>query len=191
MNDADIRESLLKTLRRRHDRSSGTVIVEEFGVCQGDARADLAVINGSIHGYEIKSERDTLNRLAAQETNYSRVFDYVTLVTSSSHLGKIKSAIPSWWGIREAKYVKGELRLTSIRKERRNNDIDPAALVQLLWRDEAIELLRERKLHQGIVAKPRKEIWRRVVDSLTLDELRSAVREKIKMRKRWRFAAQP
>ena len=38
----------------------GKIDVEELGVCRGRVRVDVAVVNGTLHGYEIKSDRDSL-----------------------------------------------------------------------------------------------------------------------------------
>ena len=66
MRDCDIRKALRKRLEEAHKGESGTRIVEEFGLCQGRARIDVAVFNGFINGFEIKSARDTLKRLPGQ-----------------------------------------------------------------------------------------------------------------------------
>jgi len=58
MREIDIRRALLADVRQRHRDEPDTLIREELGVCQGIARVDLAVVNGSVHGYEIKSEQD-------------------------------------------------------------------------------------------------------------------------------------
>ena len=52
--DAAIRPVLLANLQQRS--GPGTLIVEELGLCEGAVRIDVAAINGSIHGYEIKSD---------------------------------------------------------------------------------------------------------------------------------------
>src|SRR5690242_7332263 len=72
MRDIDIREALRAEIARRHNGESNTLVVEELGLCQGIARVDLAVVNGSVNGYEIKSAHDTLSRLPAQSDVYSR-----------------------------------------------------------------------------------------------------------------------
>jgi hypothetical protein len=48
-------------------------MLDEFGLEHGEVRVDVAVINGELHGYEIKSERDTLERLPRQVKAYSAV----------------------------------------------------------------------------------------------------------------------
>ena len=48
------------------------MILDELGICRGRVRIDLTVVNGLLHGYEIKSERDTLARLETQADLYGR-----------------------------------------------------------------------------------------------------------------------
>ena len=66
MRDSDIREVLLDSWQKKYFSDESTRVFEELGLCQGDARVDVAVVNGSIHGFEIKSERDSLDRLSNQ-----------------------------------------------------------------------------------------------------------------------------
>src|SRR5689334_5301680 len=101
MRDADIRAALRRHLDFEHS-GDGTRVVEELGVSQGQVRIDLAAINGSLIGYEIKSDRDTLARLDEQQRIYSQVFDQVTIVTHGDHLERVRRQVPRWWGIIEA-----------------------------------------------------------------------------------------
>jgi len=40
-------------------------MLHELGILNGATRIDIAVITGQIEGYELKSERDTIQRLPA------------------------------------------------------------------------------------------------------------------------------
>ena len=175
-------------MRETHASDSSTILVEELGLCQGDARVDLAVISTFIHGYEIKSERDTLARLADQQKIYNRVLDQVTLVASTRHLAKTERIVPSWWGLSEAHNVCGKVTIREIRPAEKNPNIDPAALVQLLWRNEALTLLRARGLHKDVANKRRAFLWERLEKCLSVAELRSAVTQHIRLRQHWRPA---
>lgn len=188
MRDIDIRKVLLKSLHNKHSKSRNTLVIEELGLCQGDSRVDIAVINGSIHGYEIKSERDTLDRLPSQQDYYNRVLDCVTVVASPCHLSKVEKLVPTWWGLSEAEYKNKKLLIRKIRPATQNTDVDPTAIVQLLWREEALDALKKRDLHRGIVSRPREVLWNRLVECLPIDELRFEVRERIKARQYWRSA---
>src|SRR5689334_19879557 len=140
MRDLDIRARLKNDLIVRHQDDRETVILDELGVCQGAVRVDVAVVNGLLAGYEIKSERDTLERLPAQAAAYGRVFDRVTLVTSGDHLLRVDTVIPGWWGLTMATNDGEGVTLYEIRPPKPNPVIDPSAIVQLLWRDEALAL---------------------------------------------------
>ena len=186
VKDTDIRPVLLEFLNVRHASERDSLIIEEFGLCQGDARVDVAVVNGSLNGYEIKSESDTLNRLPRQQDIYNKIFDSVTLVISKKHLKKAVKAIPKWWGLSEAKIDNREMMIQEVRPPGINKDSDSSYLVQLLWRDEALEALKERGLHKGVMSKPRDILWNRLIECLSFDELKAEIRKRIKIRQNWR-----
>src|SRR3972149_9340893 len=85
-NDLIIRSALKEDLRKRHAQDNKLRIIEELGVNHGTARIDIAVVNGIMHGYEIKSDQDTLQRLPEQMNIFNAVFNKVTLVVGKSHL---------------------------------------------------------------------------------------------------------
>jgi hypothetical protein len=192
MRDIDIRQALLAEMERLHGCEPDTRIVEELGLCQGLARVDLAVVNGSVHGYEIKSEHDTLARLPSQTGIYNRALDFVTIVTAPTHADKIGSIIPSWWGVLSVTQDEKGVHLRPSREPHRNPVIDPFALAQLLWRDEAFQALADHGLAAGMRSKPREHMWRRLASDLTLEDLGEVVRERLKRRGAdWRALALP
>jgi hypothetical protein len=176
-------------MRRRHEAEAGTLILDELGLCQGAARVDLAVINGSLHGYEIKSECDTLERLPDQRYVYGRTLDFVTIVTSAKHAPKIRESVPRWWGIWAANPSTAGIELREVRRPRPNPAVDARAVAELLWRDEALEELESRALAHGLRGKPRRELWARLAAAMPLDELCAIVRDRLKQRQQWRVAA--
>ena len=58
MNDMLIRESFHRQVLKRYRRSPHTLVLNELGLRHGKCRADIAVVNGSLTGYEIKSDDD-------------------------------------------------------------------------------------------------------------------------------------
>jgi hypothetical protein len=146
MKDIDIRQILLSDLDQKYRSDPDTVIIEELGLCQGISRVDIAVVNGSIHGFEIKSDQDTLKRLPGQVEIYSRSLDEVTLVVGSKHLKEAMNLVPKWWGIITAKETEETTILSMRRKRKLNPSPDPFAIVQLLWREEVFQALEERGL---------------------------------------------
>lgn len=177
-------------LQQEHASDHDTLLVEEMGVSQGAARIDVAVLNGVLSGYEIKSPSDTLARLPGQRDLYNQVFDFVTLVTSSRYLEAIEAVIPEWWGLIQASPGEaGEIVLQDLRLPTRNTDLDPHTLVQLLWKEETIDILDGLGLARGVRGKPRQAAWDRLVQAVPMPELADLVRERVKARPEWRERA--
>src|SRR5262245_54428221 len=131
--DSDIRPALRRYVRAVHPHESGTVLLEELGVCRGQVRVDLAAINGAIHGYEIKSDRDSLRLLAGQVEVYGRVLDRATLVVGARHVDEAMSIVPSWWGVLLVAPTATGPAFVPRRRDRLNRSRDPRAMVELLW----------------------------------------------------------
>lgn len=186
LRDVDIRRALKAEIACEHSLQGETLVVDEMAVGRGAARVDIAVINGALHGFEIKSEVDRLDRLESQQTAYQTVFDTVTLVTCPRHLSRARQIIPAWWGISTARSTPDGVRIRRVRKPRPNRSVDPEILASLLWRDEALELLECHGLAYGLRAKPRAAMYRALASSLDRDTLAMSVRETLKARESWR-----
>jgi hypothetical protein len=185
--DVDIRTSLHYVLRREHMNEPDTLILDELGLCQGEARIDVAVVNGAINGYEIKSESDTLERLPRQSEVYNKIFDTVTILTANRFVDGIIDIIPDWWGVTQAEMdEEGVVHFCSIREPKQNTEINRLALAQLLWKDESLKILKERGLQKGILSKPRNVLWEVISENLPLSDLQDEVRKCLKARSRWR-----
>jgi hypothetical protein len=191
MRDIDIRRALYVEMDRCHGSDPYTRVLDELGLCQGEARVDLAVVNGSVHGYEIKSEHDTLARLPSQTGIYNRALDLVTIVTAREHTKKARAVVPKWWGMWSAAEKHGKVQFRQLRRAKTNPMLDPFAVAQLLWRDEALDALRERGLEKGLLRKPRVALWERLAAEVPVDELRCIVRERLKHRDDWRVPSRP
>jgi len=182
LRDSDIRPALRSWLMVKHAREADTIVLEELGVCRGKVRVDLAVVNGLLHGYEIKSDRDSLRRLVAQVDLYSKVLDRATLVVGERHLPEALEMVPAWWEILRIEPVSGLPLFKTVRHGRRNPGQDPRSLVELLWLDDAVALLEQRNAARGIKGKPRRIVWDRVCEHFDVDEIGTAVRAHLKAR---------
>lgn len=182
MRDLDIRLQLRAEMRRLHPLGSNTLVVEELGLCQGIARVDLAVVNGSLHGYEIKSERDTLARLAGQVETYSRALEFVTIVAAAIHTEEIANVVPEWWGIWKVVEGRHGLRFKNVRAALPNTKLEAFAIAQLLWRHEALEILEQRGLADGMRSKSRTLLWHSLASNLTTIDLADMVKDQLKRR---------
>jgi hypothetical protein len=188
MRDKDVRCALYRELEDQHaSELSNTRFVDELGLC-GEVRVDVAVLNGALSGYELKSAADTLQRLPKQVEYYSKVLDFAVLVVADNHAEAAAELLPKWWGLTLAVAAGEQVALTVTRAPQRNPDIDAYSLALLLWRDEALSALAERQLDKGVRSKSRSLICQRLADTLPIEELRDLVREQLKARADWRSA---
>jgi hypothetical protein len=190
-NDAQIRELLIPFALGEHSAAPEPIFhLEEFALHGGMNRADLAVLNGISHGYEIKSDCDTLLRLPQQVKAYNAVFERATLVVACRHLSAARAIIHPWWGIVrvEARPLSG-IHLERIRQSRSNPAPDSEAIAALLWRPEALYLLCSLGLDSGVRSKTMPFLVERLADKLDPERLATYVRQAIRARGDWRSAA--
>ena len=188
MTDQDIRTVLKAELMRRYAKDNNTLVLDEVGIRHGAARIDLVVVNHQLHGYEIKSDRDSLKRLPDQIRAYSSIMDRVTLVVGYRHAYEALRMVPEWWGVRLAETNKqsGTVVLSGARPARNNPKVDLDAAVALLWRGEALAILEEMGAAGGVRSKRRSDIYERLVELSDPSFLRSRIRQQLKQRRCWR-----
>jgi hypothetical protein len=176
MLDKDIRPILMRTVRATHP---GASLFEEFPVCR-EGRADLVAVNAAMWGYEIKSERDTLNRLPLQVKRYESIFDYCVIVAAERHLKHAEGIIPPHWGITSVCGSVGTCSMAEIRKPERNPNRRTEQLIRLLWKNEWVRALRTRGVKVPHSA-PVRLVWS-LLASLPVPEIEESVRSALKGR---------
>ncbi|MBL8159118.1 sce7726 family protein [Candidatus Saccharibacteria bacterium] len=183
VKDREIRSTLKDCLRLEYCFDEKMQILDEFGINYGEVRADVVAVGDVMHGYEIKSDYDSLNRLPNQIKAYNAVFDKVTIVTGASHIYSVIEIVPEWWGILVVRANDtGEITLHCIREAEANKNLDTHALARLLWRDEAMQILEGINAAHGVRTKPKSILCDRLTDSLEQESLRRKVVEKIHFR---------
>jgi len=191
-NDQIIRAALKTKLESLYKHDPDHRIIEELGINHGSVRADVAVVNGILECYEIKSDRDNLIRLPSQIKGYNSVFDKVTIVVGFSHIYEAMELVPDWWGISVAKQnMAGDIVFSQIREAELNNQRESVSIARLLWRQEALRILDELNEAEGYWSKPRKVIYSRLAHILEVNLLADKVREAICLRDSWRSDEQP
>lgn len=191
-NDTVIRKALVERLTKEYEADLDYRIIPELGLWHGAARIDVAVVNGVLHGFEIKSDRDTLARLPEQRGVYNSVFDKVTLVVGSKHFVDAFKIVPEWWGIETAHSSKdGTIFFNTIREARNNPEQDNVSIARLLWKREALDLLESVGKADGVRSKSREVVYAKVAESIELESLKQHVRNVLRgSREGWRSGAQ-
>lgn len=193
-NDKTIRRALRcileKELVRYREQGHRAQIIEELGVQHGTARIDIAIVNGTIHGYEIKSDRDTLHRLPEQVEEFNAIFDKITLVVGKRHLYQAMHIIPDWWGVTMAKVdVDKGVFFQTIRETETNQNQKGISIARLLWRSEALNILEEQNEATGVRCKPRESVYEKLAGVLDTDTLMKQVSSLLISREGWRSDA--
>ncbi|HAO09378.1 sce7726 family protein [Chryseobacterium sp. APV1] len=181
MKDLCIRKLLKEKELVSYINDNKSKVVDELNLPVAKARIDIAVINGAFHGYEIKSASDTLQRLPSQIEAYTKVFDYLSIVTEKKYSKKILEFIPKFIGLIEC----CENDITIIRKPKLNKNKDGFFIAKLLWRNEIIDILTEYQI--PFKKKDRNWILCEILSSnLDIKILSNNVREKLKNRVEWK-----
>jgi hypothetical protein len=181
MRDICIRQLLKEKQLAFYINDNESKVVDELNLPVAKARIDIAVINGAFHGYEIKSASDTLQRLPSQIEAYTKVFDYLSVVTEKKYSEKILQFIPKFIGLIEC----SENSIQVIRKPKLNKNKEGFFIAKLLWREEIIDILTEHQI--PFRKKDRNWILCETLSSnLNIEILSGIVREKLKNRTEWK-----
>jgi len=136
-----------------------------------------------MHGFEIKSAQDTLNRIPNQLQAYTKVFDYVSVVTEDKYTLKLEKILPFWVGIFTCT---NDGLVIEFRKALLNENVEGFYLAKMLWREELLQILKEHQI------KHRKAdrnwlLCESLSNNLTVGLLSGIVRQKLKQRLNWKL----
>lgn len=147
---------------------------------------DVAVVNGRIEGYEIKSDRDTLNRLSRQAGMFGLVADRMTLVVGRRHLEKATALVPEWWSILSPESKSDQpLSLHLVRRGRLNPARNKQALAEAMERDELVALLSRHAIDKGLRSAGYATLVQHAVAELSRAQIGEHLKAMLKLRARF------
>lgn len=179
LRDGDIRRALEASLVLEHSVMGDTTIIHEMKVYRPTARVDVAVVNGEIAAFEIKSDVDNFARLKDQIAGYSAVFDRVSIVTTSRQVKLARQKIPSWWGIA----VSDGLSISTKRTAKRNPHRQLTSLLFSLNKSELIAILLENNASQGHSSCSIPTLIQLAVQRIPENDIRASCRNVLKRRR--------
>ena len=187
MRDQIIRQAFHTSVLKSAHNDIDTLVVDELGLKNGEIRADIAVLNGKLVGYEIKTENDTLSRLPSQVQAYSEVFDQAFLIVSKNHLKKAIAAIPNWWGVYTINSEpENQFSFSCHRKAKINKNQVSFSLAQLLWKAEALEVANVCLRHNIKPKTSKHEVYEVISGTCSTRKLSKIVIQYLKQRSNWR-----
>jgi hypothetical protein len=149
------------------------LIANEMSFADSSRRADLVTIGDHLEVYEIKSEKDSLDKLPEQLKDYDKYFHSVYVICHKIHLKNVQN-INRKFGI----YVITERGVTKIRKARRREKIKVKFLLDYLDRNSLVSLIKE-NMHsdRSILNLPINDIRANLEGRIKYDYLYSVVRK--------------
>ncbi|MDF2380375.1 sce7726 family protein [Nostoc ellipsosporum NOK] len=189
LSEQQISQYLQQQIIQSYDRR---LLLSEVNILQGATRIDHLVVSTTLHGIEIKSDLDDLQRLKRQIAQYLQVVEYLTIVATPQHLLRISRMLPDQVGLLLV-YCRGErLHHLPIRESKANNGREPLSIAQLLWKKELIVTLREMGYQdRGLTTLSREQLWRQLATEVNLQRLNGLVAQRLRQRYGGHPAAAP
>jgi hypothetical protein len=159
LNDARIREALLRELARQNEPPRA--VLEELHVHNGSAIADVVTLHSEAHCYEIKGATDRIERIAVQGTYYNAAFRRITLVTTECKLRRAVELAPTFWGIMVAIEDEGTIGFRHLRLAQVNPCFERQSAAMTLWKSEMLELVSEANAER----KPRRMLAQLIAET--------------------------
>ena len=165
-HDSTIREPLFEFLEEIYGKIR---ILEEKRT--GRARADVVMVTpAAIYGIEIKSDRDSYERLAGQVKNYDLYYDYNIVAVGSRHGMHIEEHVPEWWGIITIEETAGKLDFYMLRRPKANPKVKDERKISILWRPELVRIQEKNHL-PGYREKSKAFVQRKLLEKVPRDRL--------------------
>jgi hypothetical protein len=185
--DHHIRNALHSKKLSHLKQCRDTLVIDELGLSHARSRIDIAVLNGTLHGYEIKSEADNLDRFELQLQTYSQALGRLTFVCATKHVHTVLDHAPNWCGVMEARRgARGAVLFSTLRRASSNPHLDREVLARLLWRDEAVKLLLTKGIPASDLRGPRRELYTLISDLCSKNEILSEIKMAMRQRENWR-----
>lgn len=189
MYDSDIRVALRARVLKRWGDQPHLLVPEVDVRWATPVRIDELLITDKVWGFEIKSDRDTISRLARQVLGYNPLVQRAYLVVGERLREHATLLLPPWWGIWVASPGANGVRIRETRRARHNPKFDPVMLTSYMARPDLVPLLRglgETRL-SGLTVD---ELRFRLADSLGPKKTIEAAISVMRTREDWQAKAQ-
>ena len=172
MYEKEIKYLIFETLFKIEEKN--TVFLNEFSVgC--NARADIAAFNGNIHLLEIKSSKDSLQRLSSQVNYFLAYSEKCSLVIHSKHYPRVVKNLPKsvgLWVIEKDKIIVDRLP--------QKRSIEAIFLTEFWWASELKILLG--KVLPGASKFPVTALRKALIELLPYETLCNWTKENLKLK---------
>lgn len=185
LNEKDIKAGLIDYLLSKGFLHGNSVLINEMVVDNFRRRIDLAVANGKLHAYEIKSDKDSLYRLNGQVETYSKFFDKVTIVCSKKFVEKAKHSLPKSIEIIEVSKKNSFLNFKLVRRGKTETIKDRGRYLSYVEKKYILKFLRDNDITCSI-GMSRQSLYELAYD-LPISKVRDFAIEHIKEKYRKKY----
>lgn len=155
LRDPDLRAALTDRVARQYAGKEYLLVPELDVYAWEPGRLDAMLITDRLHGFEIKSDVDSLRRLPRQVEIYGPYLERATLITTGRHLEAAASMVPPWWGLWTVSRRRDQLSVKVVRAGRLNSSVDPYAVSTFIYREALVKFLRDR----GATGLSKLDMW--------------------------------
>jgi len=142
LREQDVKIALIDWLYKKGMLSDATII-NEMVVANWSRRADLAIANGSLQAFEIKSDFDSLKRLDGQLETFNSRFEKVTIVCATKFTCEVSKRVSSDVGVVEFQSDNSGVRFKIIKKGRVCSRLNKGVYLDFLLKSELKDLLNQ------------------------------------------------
>lgn len=143
--------------------------VSFFEMPISSSRVDMASVNGTSIGYEIKTEYDNLQRLEKQIADYSRILEYVYVVCPDSMIPDVLSTIPDYCGIFSYDGRRSNASFKVFSEAKKSPNLDVSTMVRCMLKEERKNAFQETRVEA-------------ITEKHSLDEVNKALKRTLKER---------
>lgn len=171
-NEYIYKNAVAKKLFLERHKLSESFMLQEFRV--SNCKADTVILNGTSNVYEIKSELDSIDRLARQIEAYTLAFDKVHVISAPTLSSKVEKILPKHVGIIEYTQ-KGALDIIREAKSGRKNVL-PEVIFDSLQKREYSAILKKTygelpRLPNTLVHREYKKLFSNLSPHVAHDEM--------------------
>lgn len=179
LREQDIKIALIDWLFKKGLLDNATII-NEMVVANWSRRADLAVANGHLQAFEIKSDFDTLKRLDGQLETFTSRFEKVTVVCAPKFTYEVTKKVTPDVGVIEYTNTNKGISFKTIQRGRISLIGNKKIYINFLLKKELQLLLIENG--KRFLSESGREVLEHISEQVPLSKIRGFVLNAIKVR---------
>lgn len=149
LREHDIKTALIVRLHQK-GMLDNAVLINEMVVAKWSRRADLALANGTLQAFEIKSDYDSLKRLDGQLATFNSRFEKVTVVCAPKFTVEVLNRVSHETEVLEVSKSNDSIVFKVIQRGKTRNIKDKKMLIGFLLKKEIQLLLRRNGLAHAV-----------------------------------------